>query len=181
MALTQVSKDVLNSSQANITQVGTLANLTVSGNVAAGNVSTNNLSATNLVLSTLVGPTLFGATFEKVGTKSSATGTVVHDVANAPIWYHTSISDRFLTSWTNVPIDAYPSVFVGTLVLIQGATAYLPVPSIAQTIINGTTCLAKWQGGTEPTPTANGIDVVSFSMIDAGGTYKVLLSLTSYS
>jgi hypothetical protein len=33
MALTQVSSDVLNNSQANITQVGTLANLTVTGNV----------------------------------------------------------------------------------------------------------------------------------------------------
>jgi hypothetical protein len=45
MALTQVSKDVLNNSQANITQVGTLANLTVSGNVVAGNVidSTGNV------------------------------------------------------------------------------------------------------------------------------------------
>ena len=33
MALTQVSSDVLNNSQANITQVGTLANLTVTGNI----------------------------------------------------------------------------------------------------------------------------------------------------
>lgn len=48
MALTQVSKDVLNSSQANITQVGTLANLTVSGNVDAGNISANSISSTNL-------------------------------------------------------------------------------------------------------------------------------------
>jgi hypothetical protein len=41
MALTQVSKDVLNNSQANITQVGTLANLTVTGNVVAGNLNLN--------------------------------------------------------------------------------------------------------------------------------------------
>jgi hypothetical protein len=46
MALTQVSKDVLNNSQANITQVGTLANLTVSGNVVAGNLNLNSGLAT---------------------------------------------------------------------------------------------------------------------------------------
>jgi hypothetical protein len=43
MALTQVSKDVLNNSQANITQVGTLANLTVSGNIS----TSSNVKFTN--------------------------------------------------------------------------------------------------------------------------------------
>jgi hypothetical protein len=42
MALTQVSKDVLNNSQANITQVGTLANLTVSGNISSANYNYAN-------------------------------------------------------------------------------------------------------------------------------------------
>jgi hypothetical protein len=42
MALTQVSSDVLNNSQANITQVGTLDNLTVSGNLSVNeNIITN--------------------------------------------------------------------------------------------------------------------------------------------
>lgn len=47
MALTQVSKDVLNSSQANITQVGTLANLTVT-NTIIGSVSGNANNASFL-------------------------------------------------------------------------------------------------------------------------------------
>lgn len=51
MALTQVTADVLNNSQANITQVGTLANLTVSGNVSAGNLSATNLTGTLLTAS----------------------------------------------------------------------------------------------------------------------------------
>jgi hypothetical protein len=42
MALTQVSKDVLNNSQANITQVGTLDNLTVSGNISSANYNYAN-------------------------------------------------------------------------------------------------------------------------------------------
>jgi hypothetical protein len=47
MALTQVSKDVLNSSQANITQVGTLSNLTVT-NTIVGSVSGNANNASFL-------------------------------------------------------------------------------------------------------------------------------------
>ena len=46
MALTQVTPDVLHSNQGNITTVGTLGNLTVSGNVSAGNVSGTYLTGT---------------------------------------------------------------------------------------------------------------------------------------
>jgi hypothetical protein len=42
MALTQVSSDVLNNSQANITQVGTLSDLTVSGNIGIGTSVTSS-------------------------------------------------------------------------------------------------------------------------------------------
>jgi hypothetical protein len=57
MALTQVSKDVLNNSQANITQVGTLSSLTVSGNISSANYNYANgvgiLESVNSSLSTL--------------------------------------------------------------------------------------------------------------------------------
>jgi len=57
MALTQVSKDVLNNSQANITQVGTLANLTVTGNISSANYNYANgvgiLESVNSSISTL--------------------------------------------------------------------------------------------------------------------------------
>jgi hypothetical protein len=51
MALTQVTPDVVHNVQSNITQVGTLSNLTVSGNVTAGNVSATNLTGTLLTAS----------------------------------------------------------------------------------------------------------------------------------
>jgi hypothetical protein len=54
MALTQVSKDVLNSSQANITQVGTLVDLTVSGNISSANYNyANGVSITTPIASAL--------------------------------------------------------------------------------------------------------------------------------
>jgi hypothetical protein len=57
MALTQVSKDVLNNSQANITQVGTLSSLTVSGNISSANYNYANgvgiLESVNSSIATL--------------------------------------------------------------------------------------------------------------------------------
>ena len=46
MALTQVTPDVLHNIQSNVTQVGTLSNLTVSGNILSGNVIATNFTGT---------------------------------------------------------------------------------------------------------------------------------------
>lgn len=47
MALTQVTPDVLHNIQSNVTQVGTLSNLTVSGNATVGNVIATNFTYAN--------------------------------------------------------------------------------------------------------------------------------------
>jgi len=47
MALTQVTKEVLHSNQSNITVVGTLESLTVSGNTATGNLSATGTMVQN--------------------------------------------------------------------------------------------------------------------------------------
>lgn len=47
MALTQVTPDVLNNIQSNVTQVGTLSNLTVSGNTTVGNIIATNFTYAN--------------------------------------------------------------------------------------------------------------------------------------
>ena len=50
MPLTQVTKEVLHNDQANITIIGTLGTLTVSGNATVGNLTASgNVVATNLV------------------------------------------------------------------------------------------------------------------------------------
>jgi hypothetical protein len=46
MALTQVTPDVLHNIQSNVTQVGTLSNLTVTGNILSGNVIATNFTGT---------------------------------------------------------------------------------------------------------------------------------------
>jgi hypothetical protein len=63
------------------------------------------------------------------------------------------------------------------LILTQGGTAYIPtavqIGGAAQTIL--------WQGGSAPTGTTSGTDIVSFSITQSGGAYVVLGQLTSYS
>jgi len=46
MALTQVTPDVLHNIQSNVTQVGTLSNLSVTGNITSGNVTATNFTGT---------------------------------------------------------------------------------------------------------------------------------------
>jgi hypothetical protein len=46
MSLTQVTPDVLHNIQSNVTQVGTLVSLTVTGNISSGNVTATNFTGT---------------------------------------------------------------------------------------------------------------------------------------
>jgi hypothetical protein len=48
--------------------------------------------------------------------------------------------------------------------------------------IDGASQTILWQGGSAPSGTASGTDVVSFTLIrSSGGTWKVIGSATSYS
>jgi hypothetical protein len=61
--------------------------------------------------------------------------------------------------------------------MVQGATGYGPnalqIGGVAQTI--------NWQGGSLPAaPTANGVDVMTFSILNNSGTYTVLAQVTGF-
>ena len=112
---------------------------------------------------------------EAYGALSSATGTVTHDCSNGHVFYHTSISSDFTANFTNLQLDT-GYVTTLTLVLSQGATAYIAsavqIEGVAQTI--------KWQGNVTPTGTDNGVDAMSFSVINSSGTYTVLGQLVDF-
>ena len=114
-------------------------------------------------------------TQEKFSSLTSATGTVTHDCSNGTIFYHTSISADFTANFTNLQLDSAYATTV-SLVLVQGASEFIPtavqVAGAAQTI--------NWQGGIEPTGTDNGIDVVSFTILNNSGTYTVLAQLVDF-
>ena len=112
---------------------------------------------------------------EKFSTLTGATGVVTHDCDNGHIFYHTSISADFTANFTNLGLSTNYSTNL-TLILNQGATAY--IPSALQ--IAGSAQTINWQGGSAPTGTVNGIDAVSFTVLEVSSTYVVLGQLVDF-
>ena len=143
----------------------------ISGNVAVG----SNLTVTGTT--TTNGIAVFEqGVIEGFSSLASATGTVVHNCANGHIFRHTGISADFTANFTNLGITDDHGTMV-SLILVQGGTAYIPtavqIDGAAQTIL--------WQGGSAPSGTDSGTDIVSFSITQSAGTRTVLGQLTSYS
>jgi hypothetical protein len=112
---------------------------------------------------------------ELLNTKTGATGVVVHDFATGGIFYHSSIAAGFTANFTNVPTTDNRALVV-TLVLAQGATAYIPsavqIAGVSQTI--------NWLGTSAPSGNANKKDIISFTLIRTGAAWTVLGSLSTY-
>ena len=137
--------------QPNITSIGTLANLTITGQMTYG------FSVENLVV------------------KTSSTGTMTHDTSQGATFYHASPIANFVPNFTNVTV-ADSKATVLALVIVQGATPYLPsamqIDGIAQTI--------KWNVGFTPTGTANKIDIISYSLMKVSSNWVILGQTTYY-
>jgi hypothetical protein len=112
---------------------------------------------------------------EKFQIKENATGVIEHDCSLGHIFAHTTPSANWTVNLTNLDLASTYATSV-TLVITQGSTGYYPsalqIGGVAQTI--------SWQGGTVPTPGTNGVDVVSFSILNNSGTYTVLGQLTDF-
>ena len=145
-----------------------------------GDYSTNSGADGGVKLKTTAnGVEVNGIISEKTNDKTGATGTVTHDLGSGSgaIFDHTSLAANFTANFTNVPTTNSRTIGVA-LILSQGATAYMPtavqIDGVAQTIL--------WQGGSAPSGTASGTDIVSFTLIrSSGGAWKVIGSATSYS
>jgi hypothetical protein len=118
---------------------------------------------------------VFTGTEETFDTLTGATGTVIHDCDNGHIFYHTTPVADWTVNFTNLGLTAEHATTL-SIVISQGATAYIPtavqIGGVAQTLL--------WQGGAQPTGTTNGTDVVSFSVLNDGGTYVVLGQLVDF-
>ena len=136
------------------------------------NSATNLLTAGNITTGILK---IEDGVHERFQTKADATGTVTHDCDSGNIFYHTSPDANWTANFINPRLDSGYATAV-TLVIVQGGTGYYPnaveINGIAQTI--------NWQGNTTPTPSSNRVDVVTFSIINNGGTLTVLGQLTGF-
>ena len=154
---------------------GTVSGVTAT-HVGLGNV-TNESKSTMFTSPTFTGLMTSQQSTEKYVLLSGATSTVVHDFSATAIWAHINMAGNFTANFTNVPTTLDRTI-VCTLLLSQGATAYIPnavqIDGVAQTI--------NWQGGTAPTGTANKQEIVSFTLVrgSLAAFWVVLGSLTSY-
>jgi hypothetical protein len=169
--------DTTDSSGITVTPAVTMSSdLTVENNL----VVDNDIQSVNLTVSgttTSNGVAVFEqGVIEGFSSLAGATGTVAHDCSNGHIFRHTGIVADFTANFTNLGLTDDHGTMV-SLILVQGGTAYIPtavqIDGAAQTIL--------WQGGSAPTGTASGTDIVSFSITQSAGTRTVLGQLTSYS
>lgn len=145
--------------------------LEISGG-AATNLTLTGGTATNL---TLAGTTTLQQTIELLNTKTSATGTVVHDFSTGAIFYHTNIASNFTANFTNVPTTNNRASAV-SLILNQGATPR--IPNALQ--INSSNVTILWQDNSIPTGNANKIDLASFTLIRVNSSWIVFGALNTY-
>lgn len=138
----------------------------------------NTLIAGNLYTTgslTVLGATTFQLASDMLVGLTGATGVVTHDASIGAVFYHSSPAASFTANFTNLPTTD-SRVLMMTLVVSQGATAYIPsavqISGVAQTI--------KWANNTTPTGNANKIDIFSFSLIRNGGVWVVLGSASTF-
>jgi hypothetical protein len=108
-------------------------------------------------------------------TINNATGTVVHNCNLGHRFHHSSISADFTANFTNLNLFSGYSTKI-ELLLIQGPSAYVPIA----VQIEGAGQTLRWEGGSPPSGTVNGRDLVTFDISNTGGTYEVLGSVISY-
>ena len=144
-------------------------------NIDAANI-TGSLSGVAVSTADITGYGVFTGTEESFATLTGATGTVAHDCDNGHIFYHTTPAADWTANFTNLGLTAEHATTL-SIVIAQGATAYIPsaveIGGVAQTIL--------WQGGSAPSGTADGTDVVAFSILNDGGTYVVMGQLVGFS
>lgn len=175
-----VAGTVTNPTQANITSVGTLGSLTVSGALSAGSIT----SSGNTNFSS-------GTQFTRDVVESvSISGTALTSVVNVNLlgpaitYYSSAPSGTWIFNFRgngSVPVSSYLTTgkaVTSTSLVLQGPTPY----AISSVRIDGTPVTVKWLGGTAPTTgNANSIDAYTFTILMTGpGSYIVFGSLTKY-
>ena len=161
--------------QLSITNYG-LGRIITSDGTATGSNAESNLTFDGSTFSVtgnsvFTGHTIFQQVSEVIETSINATAsTVVYDFSTGANWYHSSASTNFAANFINVPTTNNRAITT-TLVIEQGATAYIPT---SVTINGGDSETIKWSGGTA-SGTPNGIDIVGFTFIRSSGSWTQVL------
>lgn len=135
--------------------------------------STITLTAPNGIV--LDGLAILEKTTETITSLTGATGTVVHDVSQTHVFFHTGAVADFTANFTNLPTTNDRSTTVVLMILNSVGNAYtcnaVEIDGVSQDVL--------WQGGNVPTGNA-GIDVVSFTLIRLDDAWGVIGNATAY-
>lgn len=162
-----------------VTRITTGLNATA---LSTGTVPDARLSGsyTNLTAVTIANTATTGRiveAFQTYNTAIAGTPTITFNCTTGNLWNVTNtISSNWTANFTNLGLaNSYATAV--TLIVNQGATAYLP--NAVQ--VESNTVSINWQAGTPPTPNANKKDVVAFSILQTGAnTFLVTGQLVSF-
>ena len=119
----------------NQVKIGDDIDSTISANVDSVSLDIPSMTLNGNV--TFNGSSSLEAVSEAFVQLQDATGVVVHDCTNAHVFYHTSSDANWTVNLTNLNLASGYATSV-TLVIIQGATAYIPtavrIGGVAQTL-----------------------------------------------
>jgi hypothetical protein len=101
---------------------------------------------------------------------AASPSTIQYGFTSSGIWYHSNLNSDYTASFLGVPTYSN-RVIKATIVIAQGATAYLPT----SLEINEDIYSIKWSNATLPSGTPNRTDIVGFSFINIGGTFSEVL------
>jgi hypothetical protein len=152
---------------------------TSGGNITVSVGGTSNIAVFASSGTTFTGTTTLQQSTELYAALTGATGTVTHDFTTGAVFYHTTPAANFTPNFTNVPTTDL-RIIVITLVINQGATAYLPTASAPNIQIAGVATAVKWVGGATPTGNINSIQTFSYAFLRSGSTWIVTGSTGTY-
>lgn len=158
----------------------------VSGAIYAGSIQATPIGSTTASTGAFSGLTVTGTTIlqntqEKYNTKTgiTAASTQAYDWSTGALFYHASgaIAGNYNVNFTNVPTtDGYG--YNAVLLVIQGATAYIPTVTQVNSSTTGVTF--SWANNTAPTGAANRPQAFSFSILRVGATWRIIGAAQSY-
>ena len=145
-------------------------------NVSAGDITGVNTTGRSFFNHVeITGITTVAGTNESFTTLTNSTGVTNHDCTTDHIFYHTTPSGDFSVNLQNLTLSAEHATTI-SIVINQGSTAYM----VTSLEVEGSPVGIKWQGNSAPSGTASGIDNVTFSILNDGGTFVVLGQSVSF-
>ena len=153
-----------------------IGNASTSGSTVSIGAEVNNTSVNMNGVTEFNARAIFSrGTHEIFYTFNGQGGVTDHNVMLGHLFYHTGVTSDLTPNLTNFDLTAEDATNI-TVIINQGATPYevtaLQIGGAAQTI--------NWQGGSQPTGNANGIDSFSFTILNDGGTYVVMGQMVDF-